>query len=294
MPKGKTNVQPGPPTIDISGEKLCFSKSLSIHLQQKIGAGGFGVIYKGRRVVKDKPDGFAIVKMENASSSGLYAEMKCLERLELTEWKSKGHKTWLKTSVLKHFPFAIMYACTVLKFQGQDYRFLAMLACGPSIADLVAKHNSNNRNSPIPVASTLSIALQISEAMHYVHDRGYIHGDIKPENICTDVANPSRVYLIDFGCCDMFSDGKDYSFSNHQPFEVLNARQHDGTLEFTGVDSHTGAKLSRRGDFEMLCYVLLQLIVGEPTWFPLCRKVTDKMRNTIGSKVETEKRHVYI
>ncbi|EGD82598.1 CK1/VRK protein kinase [Salpingoeca rosetta] len=290
--RGKKKRPTGPPKVSATGERVQFNRTLSVMIGERIGAGGFGVIYKGTRYDKEKFVGPVVVKMEHAFSTGLFSEMKCLERLQLVEWHSKAHTKWVKTSSLKHFPFAVMHACSVETLKGDEYRFMAMHACGSSVARLISSANNNVVNSKIPTASALAITLQMQEALRYVHERGYIHGDLKPENICIDEQHPGRVYLIDFGCCELF-DASGGSMTRHEPYEVLPARKHDGTLEFTGVDAHAGAKLSRRGDLEMLCYVLLQFLLGEPSWFPICAKVTDKTRNAAGDKVEAQKRKLF-
>ncbi|HVB24903.1 MAG TPA: serine/threonine-protein kinase [Ktedonobacteraceae bacterium] len=48
---------------------------------------------------------------------------------------------------------------------------------------------------PLPVV--IKYIKQIAEALQYVHDRGYIHRDVKPENILLDVHR--NIWLCDFG-----------------------------------------------------------------------------------------------
>lgn len=55
----------------------------------------------------------------------------------------------------------------------------------------------NRANGPLKPDSAVPIAMQVLRALAYVHEQGYVHGDIKPANI---VVTPNgRAQLIDFG-----------------------------------------------------------------------------------------------
>lgn len=61
-----------------------------------------------------------------------------------------------------------------------------------------------SRGPSIPISKRLSWASSVSTALHLLHTKGVIHGDMKPENILLD--EKFEVYLIDFsGSC---IDGK--------------------------------------------------------------------------------------
>jgi serine/threonine protein kinase len=48
--------------------------------------------------------------------------------------------------------------------------------------------------------STLKMGIQLIERLREVHNLGYIHRDMKPENICLGLdQNAGEFYLIDFG-----------------------------------------------------------------------------------------------
>jgi len=58
-------------------------------------------------------------------------------------------------------------------------------------------------NQPfIPFSSNLIrlIAKQVAESLHFIHTRGVIHSDIKPENIVFTSKRKNAIKLIDFGC----------------------------------------------------------------------------------------------
>jgi len=73
--------------------------------------------------------------------------------------------------------------------EGQ-YFFTMDFVEGKSLADMMA-------NGPIPAREALEIVRQTAEALHYAHDRGVIHRDIKPGNILIDLSG--RVKITDFG-----------------------------------------------------------------------------------------------
>lgn len=54
-----------------------------------------------------------------------------------------------------------------------------------------------DENKRLEIGRALSIAIQVCEALVYIHSKGVIHRDLKPENVLIDVDD--RVKLIDFG-----------------------------------------------------------------------------------------------
>lgn len=54
-------------------------------------------------------------------------------------------------------------------------------------------------NKVITDLSFGKMIIQILERIEIVHDYGFIHGDIKPENIVIGDEDQGLIYLIDFG-----------------------------------------------------------------------------------------------
>jgi serine/threonine-protein kinase len=52
-------------------------------------------------------------------------------------------------------------------------------------------------DGPLPAARALEIAIQVTEALVYLHEKGVVHRDIKPENILLNAEG--KVKILDFG-----------------------------------------------------------------------------------------------
>ena len=59
--------------------------------------------------------------------------------------------------------------------------------------------------APCPPGRVAELLARLLEAVGFVHDRGWVHGDLKPDNVLAD-ADAARITLLDFGLA-MATDG---------------------------------------------------------------------------------------
>ena len=73
--------------------------------------------------------------------------------------------------------------------------------------------------------------LQI-DVLEYIHNRTYVHADIKGGNLLLDRITQNQVYLVDFGLASHYSTKLEYKLDPK--------KAHNGTIEYTSRDAHMG------------------------------------------------------
>ena len=61
---------------------------------------------------------------------------------------------------------------------------------------------------PLPVARATRYLCQLLLALHFAHERGFIHRDIKPRNILVVEGGGDRIKLADFGLAKVYRESK--------------------------------------------------------------------------------------
>ncbi|OVA00852.1 Protein kinase domain [Macleaya cordata] len=228
-------------------ERVQVGSSPVYKIERKLGKGGFGQVFVGRRVT-----GGTDHTGPNASEVALKFE----------HCKSKGCNysppyEWQVYSTLNG-----CYGVPGVHHKGRqgDYYILVMDILGPSLWDVW--NSTGQAMSPNMVACIAMEALSILEKLHL---KGFVHGDVKPENFLLGqpgTADEKKLFLVDLG---LASRWKDASSSKHVDYD----QRPDifrGTVRYASVHAHLGRTGSRRDDLESLAYTLIFLLKGRLPW----------------------------
>lgn len=108
--------------------------------------------------------------------------------------------------------------------------------------------------------TTLQLADQMILRLKFLHSKGLIHRDMKPDNFMVGSGKKHHhLYLIDFGLSTRFRDGQ-----NHIPYK--DGKSLVGTARYCSINTHLGIVQSRRDDLEAVGYILIYFLQGSLPW----------------------------
>ncbi|CAI5771361.1 serine/threonine-protein kinase VRK2 isoform X2 [Podarcis lilfordi] len=247
---GKSNL----PTPLQEGVILKDTEKREWRLGRMIGQGGFGLIYLASPHLDVPVEDSAehVIKVEYLENGPLFSELKFYQRAA----KQEHIKTWMKLKRLTFLGIPFFWGAGQTEHNGKSYRFMVMERLGEDLQSIFERGGRKFSKEMV-----LQIGVRMLDALEYIHEHEYVHGDIKAGNLLLGYRNPHEVYLADYGLAYRYCpDG------NHKEYRENPKKGHNGTIEFTSLDAHKGVAPSRRGDLEILGFCMLQWMCGNLPW----------------------------
>ena len=144
-----------------------------------------------------------------------------------------------------------------------NHPWLAMERCaGRTLADILDEGR-------LPWRRAAHIARQIADGLAAVHAAGYVHCDLKPDNIVVDEASGDLVKILDFGVAQLaVEDGG----------RGKKARFVSGTPSYMSPEHLRGQPLDGRADCYTLGLVLFEMLTGRPPFSGTQAEVIEMQR----------------
>ncbi|CAD6207035.1 unnamed protein product [Miscanthus lutarioriparius] len=214
---------------------------------RKLGKGGFGQVYVGRRVSGGSsrmgPDAHEVaLNFEHRSSKGCNYAPPC-------EWHV-------------YHTLNGCYGIPSVHYKGHqgEYYILVMDMLGSSLWDVW-----NSVGQAVAPQMAACIAVEAISILEKLHSKGFVHGDVKPENfLLGQPGSPDekKLFLIDLGLASRWKEAaSDKHVEYDQRPDIFR-----GTIRYASVHAHLGRTGSRRDDLESLAYTLIFLIRGRLPW----------------------------
>jgi len=118
---------------------------------------------------------------------------------------------------------------------------------------------------PLPVPEARKILVEVADALAAAHARGFVHRDVRPENVLCD-QDKNRVLLSDFGLAGILPQGRDSDPRLTQAGETIGTSGYLSPEQLRGEDPTEGTDIYALG---LLGY---EILTGEGP-FPTTNKV---------------------
>lgn len=200
----------------------------------KIGAGSYGLIFKGVDITNDKEVAIKIEETNCEIPQVLY-EAKVYHTLQGNVGIPKLHWAGVEG----------------------DYNVLVMETCGPSL-----EHLRKFCGGRFSLKTTLMLAIQLVERLKTFHSHWLLHRDMKPDNLLIGSSrDPKTLFIIDYGLAKAY---RHKITGKHIPSRK--GKGITGTVRYSSIHTHRGIESARRDDMESALYVLIYLFKGSLPW----------------------------
>jgi eukaryotic-like serine/threonine-protein kinase len=219
-------------------------------ITEKLGVGGQGTVYKATDVKLGRT---VVIKVLPQELTSREANLKRFER-EARLASSLDHPN----------------ICTIFDLDELDgVHFIAMQHVeGKNVRQLV-----NGR--PLELKTTLSIALQVADALTAAHSRGIIHRDIKSGNVM--VTPSGQVKVLDFGLAKLLDETEAATTGLHRT-ELTEIGVPYGTATYAAPEQARGDRVDKRADIFSTGVLIYEMLTG--TW-PFRGKTTIDVRHAV-------------
>jgi hypothetical protein len=210
-------------------------------LDEELGSGGFGVVFRGRHLSLDCPIAVKVFRPAAGNDS------------------TRGLQRFLRegaTAARLDHPNAVRVLDSGVSAEGVAFLVMELLR-GRSLAKELADVG------PLPLRRAAIIAARVADVLAAAHRLGILHRDIKPDNVFLHTADVVEVVkVVDFGIAKYFADP-------HGPGESRMTRTGAyilGTPSFVAPERLLGEPDDGRSDVFSLGATLYEMICGSSPW----------------------------
>ncbi|RWS09792.1 casein kinase I-like isoform gamma-2 isoform X3 [Dinothrombium tinctorium] len=226
----------------------------SFRIGKKIGSGSFGELRLGQDMETNE---MVAIKLEPKISKGhtLHHE----------------YRIYRKLGIMEGIPKVYYYgSCGKFNALVMELLWRSLSECFESC------------HKKFSVKTTIQVALQMIDRVEYVHSKGIVYRDIKPENFVFGKPGTSKqhlLHIIDFGLAKEYIDPKTNKHIVYRTGKSLT-----GTARYMSINTHLGKEQSRRDDLESIGHVLLYFLRGSLPWQKLSTDPKEKYRKICETK----------
>ncbi|HEX6629599.1 MAG TPA: serine/threonine-protein kinase, partial [Gemmatimonadaceae bacterium] len=198
----------------------------------ELGRGSSAVVYLARDRALDRQVAIKLVRAGRADD-------------ELLERSAQEARL---LASLPHNPNIVaIYA--VRRLARRSLALVMQYVAGPTLREVLA------RDGALPTEQAVRVLRDLARALHFAHDHGIVHRDVKPENVYLDAAT-GRALLSDFGS----------AVSLHADPRMTTTGAVIGTPAYMSPEQVDGERVDGRSDIYSLGLVGWEMLTGRFPW----------------------------
>jgi serine/threonine protein kinase len=217
-------------------ESLLRQQLGSYQILSLLGAGGMGVVYKGRDIRLNRPVAIKVLPRDKMSDP---------------ERKRRFVQEARAASALNHPNIITIH--DIGSESGIDFIVMEYVA-GKTLDQRIPAKG-------MELKEAVDIAIQMADALAKAHSGGIIHRDLKPSNVV--VTDDGLVKILDFGLAKL----TEVSASGEQGTRTLQSQTEEGmiigTLSYMSPEQAEGKKVDARSDIFSFGSVLYEMVTGQ-------------------------------
>jgi WD40 repeat protein len=217
-------------------------------VRQVFTSGGMGLVYR----VHHRDWGMAL-----AVKSPRPEFLQTAEQIESFEREAE---TWVNLGLHPH-----IVSCYYIRRLGGIPRIFAEFVEGGTLADWIRSRKLYEGGPEQAMKRILDVAIQFAWGLHYAHEKGLVHQDVKPGNVLMTADGTAKV--SDFGLASARRVSADDTAVAARPGQsILVPGSGFMTPAYASPEQLRGEGLSRKTDVWSWAVSLLEMLVGEVTW----------------------------
>ena len=176
--------------MEVVTEEIATTLGTTYRLLHEISRGGMGVVYRATDRALERPVAIKVLRPDLAEDPQL------VERFRV------------EAAMLAHIQHPNLVQIYNYGQSGGDAYFVMELVEGESLEQAFARYRVER--SSMALADVCSVVEQIASALDALHDRGFVHRDVKPANVIRDPFR-DRCVLVDVGIARRYGQDSETS-----------------------------------------------------------------------------------